>query len=595
MTDNEDKKSISTTLVEMALDAYRFGVSSAGEPFATAKDGPEVVLPLRGGRTSLRAALAKEYFARAGRTAPQQALADALLVLEGHAQEADETVLHLRVAEHDGAIYLDLGDHTGRAVKIRNGEWVVTSNVPVRFRRTTLMSPLPEPIRMNGRSLLMLLGEWLNVRAEDWPIIVSWLVAAFFEDIPHPALTLVAEQGTGKTTATKVIVGLIDPSPVPCRKPPKDMDSWVTAAAGSWVVSLDNLSNLPDWLSDSLCRAVTGDGDVRRRLYTDGDYAVFAFRRCLIVNGIDLGAVRDDLADRMLPVSLAPIPADERRPESDLWPLWNQQHPKILGALLAVVAEVAEVLPSVRLESSPRMADFARIVAAVDQILGSSGLDRYLTRTSELAADLLTGEPFYLEIAASITEVFTGTTAELLTRVTPTSPDWRMPRTGWPRNGRAATGALRRLAPTMRKVGWDIREIGRDGHDKTIRWSITPPSDPAAEKPAGTYLSPEFDPQPPQHPQSAEVAEVAEVDPPTSTYVHTTPQPPRECQMCARPAGPDGFCDLDDRDHEFARRTLRVVVVPEAGQKACGHPGKPTANGKCGDCIADRMFAGRAS
>jgi len=35
-----------------------------------------------------------------------------------------------------------------------------------------------------------------------------------------------------------------------------------------------------------VCRAVTGDGDVRRLLYTDGGLALFALRRAVIPNGI---------------------------------------------------------------------------------------------------------------------------------------------------------------------------------------------------------------------------------------------------------------------------------------------------------------------
>ncbi len=35
------------------------------------------------------------------------------------------------------------------------------------------------------------------------------------------------------------------------------------------------------------------------------------------------------------------------------------------------------------------MADFARVLAAVDQVLGTEGLNRYSTRASTLAADAL--------------------------------------------------------------------------------------------------------------------------------------------------------------------------------------------------------------
>jgi hypothetical protein len=123
------------------------------------------------------------------------------------------------------------------------------------------------------------------------------------------------------------------PSPVPLRKPPRDPEGWVTAAQGSWVVALDNLSTVPDWLSDSLCRAATGDGDVRRALYTDSDLAVFAFRRCIILNGIDVGALRGDLADRTLPINLDRIEESARLTERQLNERWTQDQPRIFDDL----------------------------------------------------------------------------------------------------------------------------------------------------------------------------------------------------------------------------------------------------------------------
>ena len=178
----------------------------------------------------------------------------------------------------------------------------------------------------------------------------------------------------------KLVVSTIDATPVPARKPPRDQDSWVTAAAGSWVVGLDNLSDIPAWLSDSICRAVTGDGDVRRRLYTDADLAVFAFRRCIVFNGIDLGGLRGDLADRLVPIHLRRIPDTERLDEESLWPAWTDAHPRILGALLNLAAAVTRTLPTITLDARPRMADFARIVAAVDTVLGTAGHAHYLAK-----------------------------------------------------------------------------------------------------------------------------------------------------------------------------------------------------------------------
>ena len=400
------KKSVATALVDLAAELYEFGVSTSGEPFAIPRGGPRVAAMLRGGKLSLRPLLAKAYFERTGRAAGAQGIADALLILEGRAHAAGEQELALRVATAaDGALWVDLGDHTGRAVRIDGTGWTVEPGAPMLFRRSALTGPLPVPARGGDLGELWAL---LNVADDDRPLVLAWLVAALIDSIPHPVLALTGEQGTGKTTATKVIVGLVDPSPVPARKSPRDVEAWVTAAAGSWVVGIDNLSGIPPWFSDSLCRAVTGDGDVRRQLYTDGDLVVFSFRRAVVANGIDLGSLRGDLADRLLPIALDLIADTARRDEQALWPAWAAAHPRILGALLDLASGVLARLPSVELASKPRMADFARVVAAVDQVLGAEGLARYLAKQGTLAADVIEGDLFAAALVATVTRPFAG-------------------------------------------------------------------------------------------------------------------------------------------------------------------------------------------
>ena len=90
-----------------------------------------------------------------------------------------------------------------------------------------------------------------------------------------------------------------------------------------------------------------------------------------------------------------------RRLDADVKARWHEAHPRILGALLDLAAGVAGDLPSVRLDRSPPMADFARILAAVDQVLGTDGLARYLDRARNLAADSLTADPFVIVSGAA--------------------------------------------------------------------------------------------------------------------------------------------------------------------------------------------------
>ncbi len=97
---------------------------------------------------------------------------------------------------------------------------------------------------MRGGDLDELWG-LLNVAELDRPLVLAWLVAALIENIPHPVLSFTGEQGTGKTTAARIVTSLLDPSPVPLRKPSRDAEAWITAASASWIVAVDNISTVP--------------------------------------------------------------------------------------------------------------------------------------------------------------------------------------------------------------------------------------------------------------------------------------------------------------------------------------------------------------
>ncbi|WP_198407093.1 ATP-binding protein [Nocardia terpenica] len=556
----------STVLVGLARDRYELGVTGDGAVFAVAKSGSHVARMLRGGKLGLRAELSAAYFDACGRAAPQQALADALLVLEGTGRAGDPTPVHLRVAEHDGAVFVDLGDRAEQVVRISGDGWeVLNCGVPVLFYRTQLTGQLPLPRRGGDLSVLW---EVVNVAVGDRPLVLAWLVHALISaDTPHPILSLFAEQGCGKSSATRILVSLVDPSPVPLRKPPKDADGWVTAAAGSWAVAIDNLSVIPAWLSDSMCRAVTGDGDVRRALYTDGDLAVFAFRRCLIVNGIDIGAMRGDYAERSLIAALEPIPPRGRRTENELAAFWAEQYPRVFGALLDLAASVQAVLACVRLETSPRMADFARTLAAVDRVLGTTALARYLDQSRSLAIDSLDSEPLLVELRARLHHRFEGTAAELLAVARPTEDQWRAP-TGWPKDARAVSGVLKRNAPALRADGWAIDQLPRHGKANALRWRILPPTTDETTREEAEMM-------PPSSPHS--FTQVSDTEPGRQQGRHPSDVGDRRRPQAATAASPDSSPPVSPPD-------AAPLDLREQGKRHGGNetPSSPAVCPECG-------------
>ncbi len=121
-----EKKSVAARLVGMAQERYLLGVSEDGEPFGADRTRPHLAMLLRGGRTGLRADLAARYFTETGAAAGGQALTDSTLILEGLAATQTPERLHLRVADHQGTIYIDTGRQDGQVIRIGNGQWTMT-------------------------------------------------------------------------------------------------------------------------------------------------------------------------------------------------------------------------------------------------------------------------------------------------------------------------------------------------------------------------------------------------------------------------------------------------------------------------------------
>ncbi|OLT27169.1 hypothetical protein BJF83_18925 [Nocardiopsis sp. CNR-923] len=492
--DGQEGVSVAAQLVELTVRRYELFLSDDGRPYAVEKDGPNVALPLRG-KAGLRARLADVYGSEnRGRVPSQSALTDAAMVLEGKAGRCEQRRLSPRVANDGDQIVVDLGTPDGRCVIIGPGAWERRSRSPVTFRRSQIMRPLPDPIR-EGDGLAKL-HALLNIDEEHFRLLVGWLVAGFMPDIPHPILTFTGEQGTGKSNAAKAAVNLLDPSGAPKRLPPRDMKAWSTQAFNSWAICLDNVSRIPDWLSDTLCMAVTGAGIPERALYTDDDLIALEFRRVLAMTTIDAGALKGDLAERMLTLELQLIPDSKRRDEAEIERAYADAHPAILASLFDLLARVLKARPHVDLERKPRMADFARVLATIDHLNGWNTLRTYTEGSRDVVADVLEGDAFgsaVLEMMRIRGTEWSGSAGELLAELdhvhigdgVDLKPKPRAK--GWPTSPRAAGGALKRIAPALRTMGIDYST--KRGHGGKRLHLLTPSAESGRIQPSPPSLA----------------------------------------------------------------------------------------------------------
>ncbi len=331
--------------------------TAVGTVFADlAIDGHRETWPIRSRR--FRAWLRRSYYEATGTAASALAIKLALDQLEARAQfDAPERVVHLRVADQAGSIYLDLADDQWRAIEIASDGWRVISKPPVRFRRPPGLLPLPPP--QCGGSLEAL-RHLLNLPSQDdFVLVVAWLLAALRATGPYPLLVISGEQGSAKTVLCKMLKALIDPNIAPVRGLARDERELMIAANNSHVLAFDNLSGMPPWLSDALCRLASGGSLAVRQLYTDDEEVLFQAARPTLLNGIEDVIGRPDLADRAIFLTMPPINERDRRPEAELWRKFESARATILGALLDVATHGLKNRSRFRGAALPRMADFA--------------------------------------------------------------------------------------------------------------------------------------------------------------------------------------------------------------------------------------------
>ncbi len=375
--------------------------------------------------------------------------------------------VHRRIGKHEGDLYISLAEpKSNRAIRITPKGWSVIANPPIKFVRTSGMSPLPEPER--GERIEQFL-QFANVMSEnDATLLVGWLISAFHPTGPYPILVITGEQGSAKSTLARLLRRVIDPNQADTAALPRDERDLAIAAQNRHLVSYDNVSKIQHWLSDALSRIATTGSFATRKLHSDRDETILKACRPILLNGITDFAARSDLADRCIFVELTPITPEERLPEAEVMLRFEIAEPEILGAICDALQAALANQAETKLPWSPRMADAARWVTAAEPGLGwEAGQYLAALKANSAAAKAvsLDADPVAWNVIGFLTPPreteWEGSPTEFLDVLNAYATEGAQRHPGWPRSPAVLGAQLKRMAPNLREQG--IEYINQKG------------------------------------------------------------------------------------------------------------------------------------
>jgi Toprim domain len=528
--DDGGQETQASLLVQLAKDRCKFFHDEVGATYATLSaphDGGTHRETHKLKSKGLRLWLTRSYYLGTGGVPNDTALKSAIALLEAFARfDGPQRDVFVRRAAHAGKLYLDLCDDRWRAIEIDANGWRIVDEPPVLFLRANGMLPLHEPKQGDPKKGIDRLRSLMRARAhEDFVIIVGFLLDALGGRGPHPVLIFTGEPGATKTTHAKMARLLIDPNTSLVRSPPKELrDVYISAVKGA-VLAYNNLSSLPEWLSDALCVVTEGSSDSRRELYSDDEESIIFARAPAMLTAVTNIIAKGDLSQRALYAGLAPVPDSERKDEPELWAQFESARAEILGASLTGLSEGLGRLPITRV-MLPRMATFAKFVTACETAFWPEGtfLAAYGVNAENAVDDVLEADVGVSTFRDFMTELgaFEGTMTELHAALTErvrkperdaaekhrkaiadrdadlqvlTAAKLREAQqgvrdvmsSGWPKSPQVLSGRLKKVGPQLRKIG--IAITWPTGRRQGRKISITTPTRGTRENPPSASSS----------------------------------------------------------------------------------------------------------
>jgi len=288
------------------------------------------------------------------------------------------TKIYNRIAQLNDKIWYFLGRDDGKIIQI-TAKGVQTSNLDLKspiFRRVQSLQEQIFPKRDDENALDKLL-DLLRISSKDRLVFKIHLICLFLEAINVPMMVIGGTTGSFKTTTSAMIKRIVDPSGKEKEDNvstiPTNTDDLILHLNNRYLVSFDNVSYISKEQSNILCRAITGNSNSKRKLYTDDDESIFSFKRKIILNGIVPNLDYPDLQSRLLFYERDSVDDDSRLTEQKLEEKFALLLPNVLGQIFLILYKTLSWYKSIKYDIKPktRMSDFEVYGEVISQVIGN--------------------------------------------------------------------------------------------------------------------------------------------------------------------------------------------------------------------------------